>query len=879
SAYVTKKLARYEVTDANDLTKPFRLTVEVAESDSGQVADGEASVAINLASLPQHIPDTLRDWKEVQPDENPDDAPKKRTHDFLFPNPGVREWVYRIVPPAGYVPRTLLPAETKKLGTTTFTQELHAETDNTVVATFRFDSGKRRLTPAEFQETRVAFTRFVTNNVVTIGFEQSGKVKLNAGDVGGALDEFRRLAKLHPAEAQHHIETAKALLAGGLGDAAREEIRRAVAIEPKNARAHQALSAILLNDSLGRPYRKGFDLKGAIAALRKAKELDPEDFTIRVALATALSYGEDGFRYGRNAALAQSVEEVLAIAKDLGEEGKGMLPELTLLYAHMGRFADLRALAPTLDDVQQRDLAQLIATAAADGTEAAVRELGAFDQQKKRNYASAVAQVMLNLRLYPRAAALFEVATQGTAAAAEQRQFIEILKKLQRVEDVPRDDTPRGVVTVMFDALMHNDAERMKPIIPAEYLTGEDTLVEDMKKMDMRPPNELSFAVFGDLMASMVEVQQDGDESNGSRLRMRMKGSSAGELRESLFVLRENGRWMLRGGTKGGGDMTGATVLAFAAEGKLEAAQKWLNWTREDVKGGTSDDPLEGSPLATLWTKGKSGATIEEIRVAAASLAVDKRHSPKSEPILLAGREQASSEAAKAAIDLALASIYEERKDWPRMLAVTTRVFAANPESATAFSRHIDALLGSGRTAEATTLAKTRHERLPNDVMAVRALATSAAEAHDFVAAQQYASQIVDQLRPEPADFTAAAWLALFTGKELDRAIEHAQQAVNAKAKDDEKRDDEQVRPLHALAALYAETGRSVEARTALLQDLNDEHRGELHARDWYVLGRIAENYGVTGFAIDAYGKAAKDRGATSASELAQRRLDGLKKK
>jgi hypothetical protein len=37
--------------------------------------------------LPQSVPDALRDWKELAPDANPDDAPKKRVHDFVFPAP------------------------------------------------------------------------------------------------------------------------------------------------------------------------------------------------------------------------------------------------------------------------------------------------------------------------------------------------------------------------------------------------------------------------------------------------------------------------------------------------------------------------------------------------------------------------------------------------------------------------------------------------------------------------------------------------------------------------------------------------------------------------------------------------------------------------
>ncbi|HEX8411214.1 MAG TPA: DUF3857 domain-containing protein [Thermoanaerobaculia bacterium] len=873
SAYVAKTITRHGATDANDLTRPFQLTVEVPESRSGMVGDGEATVAINLTALPQHIPNVLRDWKDVTPGESADDAPKKRTWDFLFPQPGVREWVYRIVPPLGYAPRTLPPNETKKLGTTTFSQELRTDAGNVVVATFRFDSGKRRITPAEFEETRVAFTKFVTENMLYIGFEQTGQTKLNAGDVRGALDEYRRLVALHPKEAQHHIETARTLLTAGLGDAARDEIRRAIALEPKNAAAHKMHGRILLHDSLGRAYRKGFDLAGAIAAFRKAKELDPDDYNIRWSLQNTLTYGEDGFRFGRGAKLLEAVAETEAMAKDLGAEGEPMLPELTVLYSHLGRFDDVRALAPRLEETQ-REYAKLIATAALDGVDAAIRELGAFSQQTKRSHANAVAQTLMQTRHYPQAAALMDLATQGTPAAAEQRQSIDMIKKLRRAEELPAEEGPRAVWHQFFRALLNNDTAAIAAMFPPEYLGEGSDAMRELKEMNFRPPENLTPAVFGDLMASLLEVQQEGDEQTGYRLRMRVRGVATGEDELALYVRRENGRWMVRGVTNGE-EANGHTVLAMVANGELEAARKWLNWTREDVKGGTSDDPLEGVPFAALWPKSKTTATAEELRVAAASLVVKAYLSKESEPILVKARETAATDQARAAIDLALIAAYQDRRDWPRMLEVTSRLYAAHADSPTAFAKHTIALLANKKTDETKALANQRLERIPNDRDAMRTLAMAAAAAGDYATAQQYATKIVDELRPKRDDFSRAAWIALFTGQQLDRAIEHARQASQGKAEKGETKQG----ALPELAALYAETGRSVEARTALLAAIDASNRNSLRDADWYVLGRIAENYGVDDYAITAYRKVGKDDGRASVAELAQRRLEGLEKK
>ena len=49
---------------------------------------------------------------------------------------------------------------------------------------------------------------------------------------------------------------------------------------------------------------------------------------------------------------------------------------------------------------------------------------------------------------------------------------------------------------------------------------------------------------------------------------------------------------------------------------------------------------------------------------------------------------------------------------------------------------------------------------------------------------------------------------------------------------------------LHTAASLYAETGKSVEAREVLLQSIALRGDDEPHPNSWYVFGRIAENYG-----------------------------------
>ena len=60
---------------------------------------------------------------------------------------------------------------------------------------------------------------------------------------------------------------------------------------------------------------------------------------------------------------------------------------------------------------------------------------------------------------------------------------------------------------------------------------------------------------------------------------------------------------------------------------------------------------------------------------------------------------------------------------------------------------------------------------------------------------------------------------------------------------------------LHTLAAVYAEMGKTTEARQTILQSIELAGKEEPASEDWYVFGRIAENYGEYEAALECYGK------------------------
>jgi tetratricopeptide (TPR) repeat protein len=316
--------------------------------------------------------------------------------------------------------------------------------------------------------------------------------------------------------------------------------------------------------------------------------------------------------------------------------------------------------------------------------------------------------------------------------------------------------------------------------------------------------------------------------------------------------------------------MIGVETLRFADAGNLEAARTWLNWARESITSGGGDDPLAGPPFARLWQKETATATADEIHLAAASLLTDKAFAADGAKVLAALRDKASSDDAKTAVDVALVNDYATTREWAKALPIAERLAGAHPDSDFLFGAYAISLGETGKVAEGEKLANERLAKRPKNETAMRALQNLAARRGDYDTAEKWSRQIVDAAASDENDYNEAAWVALFRGKDLDRATEDARHATS-------DGNGGSAAALHTLAAVYAETGNAVEARQALLKSLDSRPSSEPRSADWFVLGRIAETYGVSEAATAAYKRVTKEEpNGLTTWELTQKRLATL---
>ena len=882
-AYLAEALGKFEYSDPHDLSKPFRTRAEILKATRGTTAGGESMVGIFGSRMLSDLPWPLQQAEDEDESEEKKKA-KARVHDFVFPRAYTFEIRHRITPPPGYVLRELPASGSERVGTATLTRE-YGLCDGSncpkgdVFVNYRMDSGPKRISAADFTSMREAVVEKLQEPAYLLAFDQLGRQYLEAGDVGKAIAEFRRLAALHPKEALHRTEVARAFLSGGIGSAAREEARQAIAIEPGSARAHQALGFVLSHDLIGRQFGKGFDHEGAIAAYRKAKSLAPKDVDIRAEYASVLQWSPTGEVYGPGSKLQEAIDEYRSMKKELEVQEEVIDRELMVLYARTGQFEELKKVVDTTKDTEKKDIFKIVIAAALRGPSAGLKASEAIEMSRRRSTQQAAGGVLAVLRKYPEAAELLNAAALGGSNAAQIRLQTDLMRKTRRIEDIASTpDDPvvplRGLmVAILADADEKTAARFLSTDLVSLY--DDEELDRNLRRIEgsvgaikKQIRREGTRFFLTDFAIASLQVQQEGNEEIGYRLLGRGTGTRAADT--TTFVRREGGEYRIAA-VSAVPQTIGLPALRLAQSGNLAGARQWLDWAREHVTARNGEDPLEGPAFAALWTKGKAGSA-DEILVAAASLLIHTKKSAQLAIEVLTKHGPAISAEQQARIDQALLTAYSTAQDWTRVLTVADRLIEKFPASPTPYLSRSYALMRLGRASEAEKLAQERLAKYPGESRTLEVLSEIASWRGDHKMAYDYLSQVLDRPDAKAADFNNRAWSGVFVEDLHEKAIEDARHAVALAP--------EAASILHTLATLYAESGRTAEARDTLLKSMDVSGTEEPSSHDWYVLGRIAENYGISPAAIAAYQRVEKPAAGLefgSTWELAQKGLSRLK--
>ena len=879
--YGETKSQAIAVGDPADLTKPFELKIELSEAQRGTTARTEAAVAIRVSQLTTRLPEFFRtDPEDAGKKVNEKPAPAVRTTDFAISEPYTYEWHYIIQAPPGFKVRQLPEPVDEKLGFATLTARFTSETSTTVTGDYRFVMPKRRFSAAEGLALRDAVVELGKRKMTLVYFDQIGETDLASGKVKEAIAEFASLRKLHPNEALHAMQTARAMLAAGAGETARAEARRAVALEPASEKAYVQLAEVLKNDLVGRPMQKGYDRAGAVAAYRKALELDPNDNETRANLGILLEYDLAGVRYSAGAKLDEAIAAYTPILDKLASLGLETNYAVDLLRA--GRVKELKEYLARQPDNEKNQTLLICADAISSGAEAGIQKAGEVSGVEARlRVLSTAAQTLIAVRRYDLAADLLAVAVAGAGNPAAVTNLIEILRKTKRAEELPQtirgpEDAIRALIIRVL--LAEKDKNGWVELLSPFLLDGETP--DDFKNLAREIGSQkgkvqasgLTMETALDIGLSAAVFSREGSDQNGWVVRMVTPSNGTAAAGEQVcFLIREGETYRVLASNR---DFFGVArlVLQLAGQGKAEQARIWLDRIRQELPAGSGDDPLSGPLFSRVWQQGQT-ADADGARLAAALLLTRKEKGIATVIEILAAALKSAGADTVDAISAALAEAYYTDKQYSRALAVSEDLMWKLPQSPSALRLVLQAAYASGGSKEAARIATAHLDGFKNNTAALRAAAVVALSFGDAERATAIEEQIVDSGRAQAGDYNELVWATLIAGKVTPATLELANRAMMLS-------NNGSTPIMHTLAAVEAELDKPSEARATLLQRISALGEDEPDDNDWYVFGRIAESYGLKQEAATMYRRLERPKDEqsvpSSSYSLAERRLKSM---
>ena len=865
--FLADDLTSIEHGTGSDLSKPFQLRLEVAKAKRGNSALDSAVAAIRMDGILWGFPSyVLSDDGTDKPDQ-PGWKPRKNDIEM---QPFVTEWHYRIVAPPGFAAPVLPKDGEQSIGPAKFSQHYSIEGDGAVSAVFRFSSVKARYSPEELKGLRKAAHTLGNADAIIISFPQKGAALLADGKAKEALAAYADLIKLHPNEGLHHVQRANALLSAGFGEEARKEAAHATELDPTNSEAWSARGWILEHDGIGRRFGSGFDLKGAAAAYRKAIEVDPKEWSNYADLGILLEFDEHGERYSTAADLDGSAVEYRKLKEIDKDHSERFDDNLLYVLVYRKKWEEVLTLCDALPSSTNRTSVRLAVVAARDGSQAALTEgmRRESNENSRSDLLVSAANILFRLRMYRQALDLLNAAAGGQADSSKLRKRIELLHNVRPYEEVlfPESDPRRLVQNFLIDSL--NPASepeylfRYMDLDPEDPEDRKDAVTENARnarRLRRTLENEdIPPGMATDLLLSNLQMSVEGDAQSGFRIR----ASGFGGTPRVMLVTRKGTGFQIV--VFDNFELVGEEVLRRLGANDLKGARLWLDWTREILTLNAGDDPLGGLVFPRLWSRGDDPDPVR-MKLAALALSSGEAMVRRHLEFLRIARANAR-ESEQPRLDLLLASLAEIIRDGPLQKEAATRLYAANPNSDTALSFLIRACTRTKDWDAGEKAIAARRARIPDDLTAVRQASLLADAKGEFAQARSLLRPLIDKNRANMWDFNQYTWNAVMLGNVSDEDLSLLQRAIN---------DNNDFSEIHTLACLYADVGKTKEARELLLQAMNNAGMDQPDEAVWYGFARVAEDYGLLDVALSLYsrvGKVKNEEMPTSTYNLARSR-------
>ncbi len=851
SSYGAQRLARHRTSDTGDVSRPFTIDLTAEQAEVAYSTEDEATVWIDVAQLFQVLPEDLRPAAGQRAAPEPVTGPRSRHPRALEPH--VVEWRYVITAPDGFEMVALPQAVERTLGPASFSQKF-AASGTGARGTLRFTLARGRLTPKEVDDLKTGVAALMKRPRPQLRFEHRATKKITAGDLVGGLAEAKRLLDAAPRSWGRMARYSYLAGEAGLGRESVHMARQAVQAGPSAARAHGALGSALRRDPIGRLDVRGFDRRGAIAALEKAASLAPTQAFYQAQLGVLHSLGDDAVYLEGDLAKAASALEK---ARELGDTSGDV--RLVQVLLALGRTGRLRELA---DGIEAADVAGAARLAGAEKDAEFKQALAQIPSASREQAVATFNAAAMQVGDHERVQRSYRLASDVIPARAAEKT----IKHLRSVPAQPRtvgDLFSRFVAEAMVRGdrrWLSRDLARFDHIGNLAWAFGRSELYFDASSSPLVPSRQL----FACLASASYEVHSFGRAGPVEAINVKVRGASSARR---FYVSHEGagGKELRVLGVPEAPHFLAASVLRAADAGRIAEARRILDWAAGDPVATRRPTQL-GMQMPRFWQRGQRGDR-RRIRLAAASLLVGI--DPKRSLEVLTRECPRSGELADACRHARMAALMHASR-W-READQVLRELKLEPDADYAGMKIAQQIQDSAwPELEQFAAGKLPPETAP---FARYGLAIS------WVARGQpaRAKGLVVALRAGKA--RSEPWLVNNVGF-LSLSFDLAPAELSALLPDLERMQRSEANPFlhHTLASVYAALGRHREARDAVRQVAAT--RGDAKVDDQLIPARLAAAAGLTAAARRAYQEIISDPEASktphSTAALARRWLASL---
>lgn len=808
------------VTDASG-----DITIRVSKSLRAWTDSPAIAVFVSPAATFSNLPDELTDKRSDM-----ENRVRGRKQDFVWWEPHTYTIENRIPIPDGFDPPPLAAHEQISLGTMTLTTT-RAIDHGAVVVTYTLDTGKTRITPAELAETRKAVLALGARDLESVRLPSTAFALRDKHEAKKAIAELQRQIALRPKAAMPHVRLAYLYQGYGMTAAAGREAKRAVELEPKSAAAYTALGGVIEGDVLGRRFGLEIDRPGAIAAYRKAIELDPTVKNTHLLLHDALVQAG----VGRSAPVAKDWLEAATELRRADEIDDSHAHDLKIAkyLNYAGKGGDAEAAARKLPESDDQRAIVVTAVTVQRGSQAGLAALADFPADRAEAIAGKVLSEMLLMRRYDDARA-FAVLTKKRSAGVTA--MWDHIAKIDVAKLDPKD--PKTPVLLLVSSILHGPTHRAWS---ADVETDKDGLrSEVMKELGGRD-------LFVENVLEIVATQltAEGDDHDGYRVSLAFTKSAT-----FVFLVASDGKQLAVVGGSHLAKGTAAYLRSLASDAKR--AGRVLDWLDADVSSW--------APFRALVRNERNGSppSKELVEVAAGLfdvLAKDYGHGADAVAALAKCEPMNADLRYVCRIGKALTELGTAR--YADAADTAAKILETKPEDPFGWPLRVGALGEQHQGSAERTQLDAIVAKHPGELAYLRAEAIGALY-DSWAAAAPWLDKLADHDQMQDSDLRLI----------VQQHLVHDPDATAARAIGDriEARlktvPDEMQMPL---AAIAAESDDPLTARNHL--DKSVRRFEEPSPHEWYVIGRIAEACGLKDDAIAAYRRTKKPTGHRSVAD------------